>query len=191
MGQLDGGRSHPASPSVNQQGFPGTGSSFLKEVEKGGEENFRRRSRPDKIQIVRNRNQVIGRHRHIAAVPAAGDDAKDPVARLPVVHLGSLFHHHSGKVESHDGRSSRGRRVEPAPLQQVRPVDRAGFHPHQYLPGVHGWQRCLIEGKAVPVTLPAGFVNDDGIHERFLHSSSPCSAKEKWWGPAMMIWSWT
>jgi uncharacterized small protein (DUF1192 family) len=88
-----------------------------------GEERLGHRRGLHHRQRSRDRQQGLGRRDHIFRIAAAGDQCADRLAHHLISGSAAKIDDRSRHLEPRDGGCGRRRRIEPAPLQHVRPID--------------------------------------------------------------------
>jgi hypothetical protein len=163
---------------VQEKPFPASDGGFAEQVVERSEENLCRTGCFDETEVFGNGEKMPGRNGYIPAVTSPGDDAEHPVASVPTLYIGGLFHHKSGEIQSRDGGCSGGRWIKPSPLEDVGTVDGTGFHLYENFTRSQSGTGNRGAVETIPFPFLDRFPDDYGLHERGIHSMPPFSANE-------------
>ena len=166
--QLNRRRPDAARAAVDEHRLPGRQTAALEDVAPDREEGLGKRRGADEGHARRDR-QTLRRGRHAElGISAAGDERADAVADVPVGHVGADRVDRAGDLEPGNVRRAGRRRVLPAPLHHVGPIDAGRGHPDQHLARARRRPRTFDRNEHLG---SAGLANLDGNHGRFIESA--------------------
>ena len=112
---------------MDEGGLARAQASFAEQVDKSGEKNLADSSAPNEVALGGQGQQMGGGNGHALGVPAAGEQAEDAVAGLPLRYGRASGGDHAGHFQAHIGGRARGRRVVASALEEIGAIDGCGM----------------------------------------------------------------
>ena len=169
LGELDRGRADAARAAVHEKGLAAGEPAACKNVVPDREKSLRYRGGLDQRQPGGHGQAMVFMHAAILGVTAAMGQRHDRIADFPAAHGRAGGHDFAGNFEARQVARVVGHRVQPEPLQHVRPIHARGGHLDEHVVFPDSGH-ALGDGDEHFGT--TGFFDRDGAHRcRYVHGT--------------------
>ena len=146
--QLHSSRANAATPAVDEGGLARAQASFAEQVDKSREKDLADGSAPREVAVAGQGQQMGGGNGYALGVPAAGEQAEDAVAGLPLRYGRAGSGDHARHFQAHIGGRARGRRVVASALEEIGAIDGCGMDIDEDLARDRRWGLGLLASRA-------------------------------------------